>query len=143
MIEGSLGIAFALITIFISRRNQWEQWSYTLCLPFLPLIYMFFGLFADEQGVILQELLYGIPFFIAGILLITYGFTYSGYLLALLWIGHGFYDMFHHLLFSNSGVPSWYPVLCAGVDIVLGAYIFYRSATLQGGNIRHFSTTPH
>lgn len=127
MIAVTLGILLGLMTIGISRQLHWENWAYSACLILLPLIYMFFGLFADGEAVILTEFLFGIPYFVAGILCIKYGFKRSGYVVAVLWLLHGLYDMNHAILFTNSGVPSWYPVFCAGVDIVVGLYLLVET----------------
>ncbi|OUS25003.1 hypothetical protein A9Q99_22415 [Gammaproteobacteria bacterium 45_16_T64] len=136
MIEAIIGVLLALFTITISRRQHWEHWSYTACLLSLPLIYMFFGLFAAESNVILTEFVFGIPYFVAGILCINYGFKFSGYIVATLWISHGIYDLLHPMLFVNSGVPAWYPILCAAVDIIVGIYLFSTIILSQKSNIK-------
>lgn len=38
---------------------------------------------------------------------------------------HGFFDLTHNHYISNSGVPTWWPAFCAGVDIVLGVWVIY------------------
>ena len=42
---------------------------------------------------------------------------------AALWLLHGGYDLIHPQLFVNSGVPGWYPLYCASVDVAIGLYL--------------------
>lgn len=42
---------------------------------------------------------------------------------------HGVFDLTHSHLIHNSGVPSWWPAFCAGVDLVLGIWVIYLAIT--------------
>lgn len=69
----------------------------------LPIIYMAFGVCSEGDYVILKEFLYGLPWIIAGILVLAYDFKYSTYVVGILWVVHGGYDLYHNYLFINSG----------------------------------------
>jgi hypothetical protein len=36
-------------------------------------------------------------------------------------IGHGVFDLFHHQIIQNSGVPVWWPAFCLAYDVLAGA----------------------
>src|SRR5690349_17691954 len=35
-------------------------------------------------------------------------------------VGHGVFDLFHHLLIHNPGLPNWWPGFCLAFDVVFG-----------------------
>ncbi len=138
MAEFTIGLILAFITLYLCRKNRIEGWLYTASLFALPSIYMAFGFFADGSGVIVKEFFVGIPFFIAGVVFLTWGTKASGFILAALWFGHAYYDLDHNKFFVNSGVPDWYPLLCAAFDGVMGVYLVYFATTLKDGNLKNY-----
>ena len=136
MIEAIAGALVASLMILVIRRSTSLHWMYSVVLIILPVIYMVFGIFSGETGVIIKELLYGLPFIFVGALCLLFGFKLSAYLLAAFWLLHGLYDVYHDVFLINSGVPFWYPVFCAAVDLVIGAYLLYASAKVTGFNIK-------
>jgi len=52
------------------------------------------------------------------------------------WLLHGLYDLVHGRLFTNAGVPAWYPVWCFMVDAVIGAYLMWLSRRIPDANLR-------
>lgn len=36
---------------------------------------------------------------------------------------HGLFDLVHHGIIQNPGVPSWWPTFCASVDLLLGIWV--------------------
>lgn len=38
---------------------------------------------------------------------------------------HGVFDVFHHQLIANAGVPDWWPTFCATFDFVFGFWVMY------------------
>ena len=136
MIEFLIGVSLALSTIFVSRSMNVRNWLYTAFLLSLPAIYMAFGLFSGTSGVILNEFIYGIPYFIIAIICLKFNFKYATYIVSLLWLAHGAYDLWHSQLFINSGVPSWYPLFCLAVDIVIGGYLLLLALNSGRTNIK-------
>jgi hypothetical protein len=49
---------------------------------------------------------------------------------------HGLFDLVHHVIIQNPGVPSWWPIFCASVDVPLGVWVislpFSRNKPLKG-----------
>ena len=139
MTEFIIGLILVAFCLYICRQNRIEGWVYSVSLFGLPLVYMFFALFADSSAAILLELIAGLPFIIAGFIFLQRGFKYSAYLLAGLWLSHAYYDIDHNRFFINSGVPDWYPLLCVAFDLVIGFYLIYLGSTLKDANLRHYS----
>jgi hypothetical protein len=54
------------------------------------------------------------------------GFKKSTWLVAVGIAGHGVFDLFHHLLIHNPGMPLWWPGFCATIDIALGCWVGLR-----------------
>jgi len=136
MIELLAGILIVIPFVLLGRKQKYESWIYSLSLVSLPVIYMLFGVFAAGEYVILKELLYGLPFIAIGLICYFYGFKFSAYIVALFWLFHGGYDLYHNHLFINTGVWSWYPVFCAGIDVTLAIYLFLSATKWPRSNIK-------
>ncbi len=133
MIAAGIGVALGSAAIGIARRSRWERHLYALSLITLPLIYVGFALLADAETAAWLELVVGIPFIVAGVLLARHAPRAVFAMLGLLWLSHGLYDLAHGHLFVNPGTPTWYPAFCAGVDVAIGVYLLlrWRSANLS------------
>ncbi|MFK7956296.1 MAG: hypothetical protein AB8B96_09385 [Lysobacterales bacterium] len=136
------GCLFGLLLVAFWRARRVEHWAYAWCLMVLPGIYVGFALFADESGIVAQELMFGLPFLVVGPLCAVFSFPRSAVVLGLMWIAHGFYDAFHHLLFINSGVLSWYPGFCAGVDVLIGSYLLVLSTVWKNAKANPAHSKP-
>lgn len=78
--------------------------------------YMLFAAVASNSGAFVTEGL--------GLLIFT-GFAVLGFRGTLWWtvaalIGHGLFDLVHHALVANAGVPAWWPGFCLGYDVMAG-----------------------
>lgn len=132
MIEVLAGVLSAAALIAISRRYVAERWLYALSLPVLPMIYAGFALLAGEPAVAGQEMLAGLPFLLGGIALALLGRRHPVAITAvvgMLWLLHGGYDLLHSQWFVNRGVPGWYPLYCASVDVAIGVYLGWLALT--------------
>lgn len=83
--------------------------------------YVLFGAMSASTGAaaISLEGVAGVAFTV----LAVYGFKKNMWLVAAAIAGHGVFDMVHHLLIENPGVPVWWPGFCATFDIILGAWV--------------------
>jgi hypothetical protein len=57
------------------------------------------------------------------ILLAVIGFKKSQWFLVVALAGHGVFDLMHHLLIDNPGVPDFWPGFCMAFDVVAAAYL--------------------
>ncbi len=60
------------------------------------------------------------------LLIAVLGFKRSLWFVAAAIAGHGVFDLFHHSLIENRGVPRWWPGFCMAFDLALGAYLALR-----------------
>ena len=136
MIEALLGVAAGVLTIVVARAVRGQRWMYAIGLLVLPSLYMLFALQAGEQALVYKEGFYGIPFLVAGLLFAFASLRHSAVAVGGFWILHGLYDVIHGVLFTNPGVPGWYPTWCCAVDVVVGAYLLWLSRRIPDANLR-------
>lgn len=136
MIEALTGAAAGVLTIVAARLIRGERWVYALGLLTLPGLYTMFALQAGDQAVVIEEMIYGIPFVVAGIVFALVSVRGSAVVVGALWLLHGVYDLVHGRLFTNTGVPGWYPVWCFMVDAVVGAYLLWLSRRIPDADLR-------
>ena len=136
MIEALVGAAVGVATIAAARLLRGERWLYSLGLLVLPGLYAMFALRIGDRAVGIQELLYGIPWIAAGLLFTFFGFRRSAVVVGVFWLLHAGYDLVHGRLFTNPGVPAWYPVFCFVVDVVVGAYLLWLSSRVPDADLR-------
>jgi hypothetical protein len=103
---------------------------YSLGLLTLPGIYASFALQAGEQAVGVKEIIYRVPFMVAGLVFAFVSVRQSAVVVGVFWLLHGLYDLVHSQLITNTGVPSWYTVWCFTVDAVIGSYLLWLSRLL-------------
>jgi hypothetical protein len=56
-------------------------------------------------------------------LLAVMGFRKSLWLVAVTLVGHGIFDLVHHLVIRNPGVPHWWPGFCLTFDAIAGGWL--------------------
>jgi hypothetical protein len=81
--------------------------------------YILFAALTGSATVMLAELAAAGVF----ILLAVIGFRNSQWLLVVALAGHGAFDLVHHLLIDNPGVPAFWPGFCMAFDVVAAAYL--------------------
>jgi hypothetical protein len=136
LIEALMGVAVGVLTIVSARIIHGQRWLYSIGLLTLPSLYASFALHAGEQAVGVREMLYGIPFVVAGIVFAFVSVRQSAAVVGAFWILHGLYDLTHDRFITNVGVPGWYSVFCFSVDVVVGAYLLWLSRRIPDGNLR-------
>ena len=136
MIAALIGAAVGVLTIVFARFIRGERWLYSLGLLTLPSLYAFFALQAGEKAVGVKELIYGVPYLVAGLVFAFVSVRRSAVVVGVFWLLHGLYDLVHSRLITNIGVPHWYPIWCCVVDVVIGAYLLWLSRRLPDANLR-------
>lgn len=136
MIEALIGAAVGVLTIVTARLIRGERWLYSLGLLTLPGLYAFFALQAGEQAVGVKEMIYGVPYVVAGLVFAFVSVRQSAVVVGAFWLLHGLYDLAHSQLITNIGVPAWYPIFCFVVDVVIGAYLLWLSRRIPDANLR-------
>lgn len=136
MIEALIGVAVGVLTIVLARVIRGQRWLYSLGLLVLPGLYAFFALQAGEQAVGVKEMIYGVPFVVAGLVFALVSVRQSAVVVGAFWMLHGLYDLTHGQFITNAGVPGWYPVFCFSVDVVIGAYLLWLSRRIANADLR-------
>src|SRR5205085_12636883 len=121
MLEAFIGAATGALTILLARRIPGGQrWLYAIGLLTLPALYAMWAARTGDRALVAKELVYGIPFFAAGVACAFARIRGSALVVGAFWILHAAWDLLHDRFFANAGVPAWYPVFCFSVDIVVG-----------------------
>ena len=136
MIAALTGATVGVLTIVFARLIRGERWVYSVGLLTLPSLYACFALRAGEQAVAVREMIYGIPYVVAGLVFTFVGVRQSAIVVGLLWLLHGLYDLVHGRLITNPGVPGWYPIWCCVVDVVIGSYLLWLARRIPDANLR-------
>jgi len=136
VIAALIGAAVGVLTILVARFIRGERWLYSLGLLTLPGLYAFFALRAGEQAVAVKEMIYGVPYVVAGLVFALVSVRQSAVVVGVLWLLHGLYDLVHSQLITNTGVPGWYPIWCFMVDAVVGSYLLWLSRRVPDANLR-------
>ncbi len=126
------GVLIGVTTIWGMKwgKTEHKPWAYPMVLSLYPLFYFAFAIFAKDSAALLQEMIYALPIFLICILCCFKHVNYSAVILALGYIGHGLYDVFHDHLFINTGTPIWWPEFCGTVDILIGVYLLVFAMSL-------------
>lgn len=135
MTEALIGAAVGVLVILSARFIHGERWLYSLGLLTLPGIYAFFALQAGEQAAGVEEMIYGVPYVVAGLVFTFVGVRQSAVVVGMFWLLHGLYDLVHGRLIANAGVPDWYPIFCFVVDVVIGSYLLWLSRRVPDANL--------
>lgn len=93
-----------------------------IAITFIAFIYVGFALYGDPAAT-LTEILVATAF--TALCLSLYAAPHWVYIAAALLIAHGAYDLLHHQLVANAGVPSWYGPFCAGFDFSCAAVMVF------------------
>lgn len=136
MIEALIGAAVGVLTIVFARFIRGERWLYSVGLLVLPCLYAFFALQAGELAVGVKEMVYGLPYVVAGLVFAFVSVRQSAVVVGVFWLLHGLYDLAHSQLITNIGVPGWYPIFCFVVDAVIGSYLLWLSRRVPDANLR-------
>ena len=136
MIGALIGAAVGVLTIVSARLISGERWLYSLGLLTLPSLYAFFALQAGEQAVAIKEMIYGLPYVVAGLVFAFVSVRQSALVVGIFWLLHGLYDLVHSQFITNTGVPGWYPIFCFVVDAVVGSYLLWLSRRVPDANLR-------
>ena len=81
--------------------------------------YILFAVMGSSTPVLALESLAAAAFLALAVI----GFKKNLWLAAAGLVGHGIFDLFHHLLIQNPGVPIWWPGFCLSFDILAGVFL--------------------
>lgn len=125
MIAIAIGAVLAVLIALLSRITKFDRDRsyFAVILIVIATYYVLFACMANEA--IMAEV------FVASIfsILALCGALRWPILLGLGIFMHGIFDLVHNNFISNSGVPLWWPMFCASIDLVLGTWVIYLTKT--------------
>lgn len=134
------GAASAAAGMVIARRAGVERQMYPGLLALLPCFYAAFASASGHHHISRLELAFGAPWIAVGLTCLVLELRRTAQILGVMWVLHAVFDLTHHLLVDNPGLPSWYPLWCAVVDVGVGACLLWFLPALAGASLR--STDP-
>lgn len=129
----AIGIVVAVIIVlrFRARGLENTKWAYPMFLATFPVYYWVFALSASDYTVLLNEVVASAAFLAIAYVAYKFRSLATLLLLAVGFVSHAAYDLYHDMLFSNSGVPAWWPEFCGSVDVLIGSYVVYLAFALH------------
>lgn len=120
------GAAFAAASLWAAARVGLEWWVASTGLVALPLVYAAFALIDGVPAVAAREVAVGLPWIVMGLIALRSRSAIVTRVVGLLWLAHAGYDVIRDVVADPSGAPDWYPAVCLGFDLALGAWILLR-----------------
>jgi hypothetical protein len=116
--------SISIIGLGYATRQNRSLPFYSTVLIVIALAYVLFAVMADAFQTILTESAIAAVFIVVAVV----GSRWSDPLVAGLVVAgglavHGAYDLVHAVLVPNPVVPSWWPLFCGAVDILLAGWV--------------------
>ncbi len=115
-----LGIAVGVFSTSVGLDR--DRALYPAILIVIASYYSLFAVMGGSTNPIIIETLVGMVF----VTIAAISFRNNLWIVAAAIIAHGIFDLFHHLFIHNPGLPTFWPMFCMSIDIVLGAYLAFR-----------------
>lgn len=117
-----LVLTLAIIGGCIAVGLERDRAYYPLILIVIAFYYVLFAAMDPSGRALVAEIAVACVFSLLAVL----GFKKSMWLVAGAFAAHGAFDLVHHLLIDNAGVPHWWPGFCLASDVVFAAVIAVR-----------------
>ena len=117
-----LFLSLAVAGLAISMGFDRERAFYLTVAIVVASYYVLFAVMAASGRTLVIEIAVASGF----LLLATIGYKRNPWLIALAIAGHGVFDIVHHWLIDNPGVPHWWPGFCLVFDVILGGLLAAR-----------------
>lgn len=119
--EYLIGIVLALALTVSSTALGFdrERVFYPAVMIAIATYYVLFGAMSGSGSVVIVESAAAGAFLLFAVI----GFKTRLWLVAVVLAGHGVFDLFHHQMIDDPGVPRWWPGFCLAFDIVAAGYL--------------------
>ena len=105
----SLGVAIFARGVGLDRDRAF----YPTVMIVIASTYVLFAAISGSVSVLLIEAIVMVGFSTVAVM----GFKSNPWLVVVAMIGHGVFDAFHGKVFTNAGVPPWWPAFCFAYDV--------------------------
>jgi hypothetical protein len=119
--EYLIGLCLALVTAGFARVVGFdrERAFYPTVIIVIATYYILFAAISTSARALFLESVAATVF----LALATIGYKKSAWLVPAAMAAHGVFDLVHHSLIVDPGVPQWWPGFCLAFDATLGAWI--------------------
>jgi hypothetical protein len=119
--EYAVGIILAVaVGLFASLVGlDRERSFYPTVLIVIAALYLLFAAMAESTDALVAEALPALLFVAAAAL----GFRRTPWIVVASLALHGVFDLIHHAVITNPGVPAWWPGFCLAYDLTAAAYL--------------------
>ena len=112
-------LALAIGAFATAVRLDRDRAFYPTVMIVIALLYDLFAVMGSSTHALMLELLVGSGFVLAAVV----GFRSSLWIVVAALAAHGIFDLVHGAVFSNPGVPTWWPQFCLAYDVMAAAYL--------------------
>ena len=135
MIPFIAGVFLAVIVAALGKVTRFEQDRsfYPTVLIVIASYYVLFAVLGGSSQALFWESVVAVAFAAIAV----FGSLRVPLLVGVAIAGHGLFDLVHHGIIVNQGVPSWWPIFCASIDVPLGLWAIgrYRSRPHESKHI--------
>jgi hypothetical protein len=119
--SGAVGAILALMIGSMARSVglDRDRALYPVVLMVVASYYALFAILGGARQVLIIESAVAAVF----LGLAISGFRSTLWIVAVALAGHGILDVVHPAIYTNPGVPGWWPSFCAAFDVVAAAYL--------------------
>jgi hypothetical protein len=114
-----IGLALALTIAATAFGLDRERVFYPAMMIAIAGNYILFGAISGSGPVVIAESISAVAFMALAVI----GFKTRLWIVVAALAGHGVFDLFHHLMIDDPGVPAWWPEFCLAFDVVAAVYL--------------------
>jgi hypothetical protein len=121
----AVGILLAIGVAALAKFTRFDEDRsfYSTVLVIIASYYVLFAVLGGTGHAFVWELVIAVAFSTVAIT----GALFFPWLVGIGIVAHGLFDLVHDALIENPGMPVWWPVFCASIDIVLGLWVIILS----------------
>ncbi len=132
MLPFVVGVLTAVAVAALGKYTRFDQDRsfYPTVLIIIASYYILFAVMGGSRHALAWELVVAAAFSTVAII----GALHVPVLAGVGIVAHGLFDLVHHTMIEDAGVPDWWPSFCGAVDVVLGLWVIglSRSGRLFG-----------
>ncbi len=119
--EYVIGVVLALVVCAFATLAGFDRDRvfYPTLVPVIATYYVLFAVMGSSMRAVILESLVAAAFFALAVA----GFKKNLWLTVAALVGHGVFDLFHHVFIGNPGVPVWWPGFCLSFDVLAGGFL--------------------
>lgn len=121
MIPLIAGVLLAVAVAAFAKVTRFEQdrGFYPTVLIIIASYYVLFAVLGGSSHALFWELVVAFAFLAIAVV----GSLRFPLLVGAAISAHGLFDLVHHVIIQNPGVPPWWPTFCSSIDVPLGLWV--------------------